>query len=125
MGKVLLYHDNFQNYKRYGIPKAQLVIADVPYNLGANAYASNPEWYNGGDNKKGESKKAAKPFFNGDGDFNLVEYFHFLLKTSEKGAERTRESAVYDYILFVSASGFHYSLGCKIRVSTLHTACIR
>lgn len=24
--KVELYHDNFQNYKRYNIPKAQLVI---------------------------------------------------------------------------------------------------
>ncbi len=28
--KIKLYHDNFQNYKRYGIPKAQLVIADIP-----------------------------------------------------------------------------------------------
>lgn len=45
--KVELYCDNFQNYKRYNIPKAQLVIADIPYNLGANAYASNPEWYIG------------------------------------------------------------------------------
>ena len=41
--KIELYHDNFQNYKRYNIPKAQLVIADIPYNLGVNAYASNPE----------------------------------------------------------------------------------
>ena len=32
--KTELYNDNFQNYKRYGIPKAQLVIADIPYNLG-------------------------------------------------------------------------------------------
>lgn len=30
--KVELYNDNFQNYKRYGIPRAQLVIADIPYN---------------------------------------------------------------------------------------------
>ena len=37
-----LYHDNFQNYKCYGIPHSQLVIADIPYNIGANAYASNP-----------------------------------------------------------------------------------
>lgn len=28
MVKMELYHDNFQNYKRYGIPKAQLVIAE-------------------------------------------------------------------------------------------------
>ena len=53
--KVELYNDNFQNFKRYGIPKAQLVIADIPYNLGNNAYASNPMWYVGGDNKNGKS----------------------------------------------------------------------
>lgn len=41
--KTELIHDNFQNYKRYNIRKAQLVIADIPYNLGVNAYASNPE----------------------------------------------------------------------------------
>ena len=29
--KCELFHDNFQNYKRYGIPKAQLVIADIPF----------------------------------------------------------------------------------------------
>lgn len=30
--KCKLYHDNFQNFKRYNIPKAQLIIADIPYN---------------------------------------------------------------------------------------------
>jgi site-specific DNA-methyltransferase (adenine-specific) len=72
-----LYHDNFQNYKRYNIPKAQLVITDIPYNIGVDAYASNPSWYNGGDNKNGESKLAKKSFFNSDGNFNIAEYFHF------------------------------------------------
>lgn len=52
--KIELYNDHFQNYKVYGIPKAQLVIADIPYNLGNNAYASNPMWYIDGDNKNGE-----------------------------------------------------------------------
>ena len=51
--KTEIYRDNFQNYKKYGIPKAQLVIADIPYNLGVNAYGSNPKWYNGGDNSNG------------------------------------------------------------------------
>lgn len=75
--KIELYNDNFQNYKRYGIPKAQLVIADIPYNLGANAYASSTEWYIDGDNKKGESKKAGKAFFNTDNNFKIAEYMHF------------------------------------------------
>ena len=88
--KTELYNDNFQNYKRYNIPKAQLVIADIPYNLGVNAYASNPEWYIGGDNKNGESKKAGKAFFNTDGNFKIAEYMHFcsrllIKEPKEKG----------------------------------------
>lgn len=78
--KTKLYNDNFQNYKRYGIPKAQLVIADIPYSLGKNAYASSTEWYVDGDNKKGESKKAGKQFFNSDSNFNIAEYMHFCSK---------------------------------------------
>ena len=85
--KTKIYNDNFQNFKRYNIPKAQLVIADIPYNLGANAYASSTEWYINGDNKQGESKKAGKSFFNTDNNFNIAEYFHFcnrLLKKEPK-----------------------------------------
>lgn len=78
--KIQIFNDNFQNYKKYGIPKAQLVIADIPYNLGNNAYASSPEWYNDGDNSKGESKKANKSFFNSDYNFNIAEYMHFCSK---------------------------------------------
>ncbi|MBU5424981.1 site-specific DNA-methyltransferase [Tissierella pigra] len=82
--KTELYHDNFQNYKRYNIPKAQLVIADIPYNLGVNAYASSTEWYIDGDNKKGESNKAGKQFFNSDSNFNIAEYMHFCSKLLKK-----------------------------------------
>ena len=78
--KTELYNDNFQNYKRYGIPKAQLVIADIPYNIGENFYGSNPMWYKGGDNKNGESKLAKKAAFNSDYNFNIAEYFHFCSK---------------------------------------------
>jgi site-specific DNA-methyltransferase (adenine-specific) len=81
---AVLINDNFQNFKRYGIPKAQLVIADVPYNLGVNAYASSTEWYINGDNKQGESKKAGKAFFNSDTNFNLVEFMHFCSKLLKK-----------------------------------------
>lgn len=45
MNKVELFNDHFQNFKVYGIPKAQLIIADPPYNIGKNEYASNPSWY--------------------------------------------------------------------------------
>lgn len=82
--KTEIYNDHFQNFKRYGIPKAQLVVADIPYNIGENAYGSSPEWYIGGDNKNGESKKAKKSFFNTDNNFNIAEYMHFCSKLLKK-----------------------------------------
>ena len=61
--KCELFNDNFQNYKKYHIPKkAQLVIADIPYNLGNNAFASSPEWYVDGDNKKVKAKRQDRVF---------------------------------------------------------------
>nr|DAU71758.1 MAG TPA: hypothetical protein [Caudoviricetes sp.] len=41
--KYELYNDHFENAKRYQIPRAQLIIADIPYNLGNNAYASDKQ----------------------------------------------------------------------------------
>lgn len=49
MKDIELYNDHFQNFKQYLNCKAQLIIADPPYNLGVNAYASNPAWYEGGE----------------------------------------------------------------------------
>lgn len=78
--KIELINDHFQNYKTYGIPKAQLIIADIPYNIGNNAYGSNPSWYVGGDNKNGESELAGKTFFDTDDDFRITEFLHFCSK---------------------------------------------
>ena len=104
--KIELFNDNFQNFKRYNIPKAQLVIADIPYNIGNNFYGSNPEWYNGGDNKNGESKKAGKAAFNSDFNFNIAEYFHFcnrlLKKEPKKAGGRGRSSDAPCMIIFCS-----------------------
>lgn len=89
--KCELYNDNFQNFKKYNIPKAQLVICDIPYNVGDKAYGSNPMWYVGGDNANGESKLAKKSFFNSDGYFKIAEYFHFcnrLVKPEPKESGR-------------------------------------
>ena len=84
MERIKLFNDHFQNYKVYGIPKAQLIIADIPYNVGNNAYGSSPLWYEGGDNKNGESKLAGKAFFDTDENFRLPEYFHFCSRMMKK-----------------------------------------
>jgi site-specific DNA-methyltransferase (adenine-specific) len=77
MKRIELFHDHFQNYKVYGIPKAQLIIADIPYNIGINAYGSNPSWYIDGDNANGESKLAGSTFFDTDLDFKVPEFLAF------------------------------------------------
>lgn len=95
-----------QNYKKYAIPPAQLIIADVPYNVGHNFYGSNPMWYKGGDSKNGESKFAGKAAFNSDFNFNLYEYFHFcskmLKKEDTKPVQRGRSSNSPCMIVFCS-----------------------
>ena len=73
----VLINDHFQNFKGYQIPRAQLVIADIPYNVGKNAYGSNPSWYIGGDNKNGASELAGKSFFDTDENFKPAEFMHF------------------------------------------------
>lgn len=85
----MLINDHFQNFKSYGLHKAQLVIADIPYNVGNNAYGSNPAWYVDGDLKKGESKLANSEFFDTDKDFRLTEFLHFCSKMMKKEPKGT------------------------------------
>lgn len=62
----MLYNDHFQNFKQY--------------NIGVDAYASNPSWYQDGDNKNGESKLAGKDFFDTDKNFRISEFLAFCSK---------------------------------------------
>ena len=109
--KCEIYRDSMQNYKKYAIPPAQLIIADVPYNVGNNFYGSNPSWYVGGDNSNGESKLAGKAAFNSDFNFNLYEYFHFcskmLKKDDTKPISRGRSSDSPCMIVFCSFEQLH------------------
>lgn len=89
MERIALYNDSFQNWKSHEIEKAQLILTDLPYQLGNNMYGSNPVWYKGGDNKNGESDLAGKQAFDTDTKegFRIPEFFHFcnnLLKKEPK-----------------------------------------
>lgn len=108
--KCELYNDSMQGWKGYPIQKAQLIIADVPYNVGTNFYGSNPAWYIGGDNKNGESKLAGKAAFASDFNFNLYEYFHFCGRLMKKEADsngRGRSSDSPCMIVFCSFEQQH------------------
>ena len=100
MKKAQIFNNHFQNFKTYAIPKAQLIIADIPYNLGNNAYASNPAWYKDGDNSNGESELAGKSFFDTDEDFRPAEFMHFcstMLKAESKKPDRCNFSRSLSY----------------------------
>jgi site-specific DNA-methyltransferase (adenine-specific) len=92
VGNMHLYRDHFQNYRNKGIPKAQLIIADIPYNIGNYAYASNPSWYKDGDNKNGESELAGKTFFDTDKDFRIPEFMHFVSTMLKKEPKETGQA---------------------------------
>jgi site-specific DNA-methyltransferase (adenine-specific) len=122
--KCEIYRDSMQNYKKYGIPRAQLVIADVPYNIGSNFYGSNPMWYKGGDNSNGESKLAGKAAFNSDFNFNLYEYFHFcsrmLKKEDKKKSVRGRSSESPCMIVFCAFEQFQTLITATAKHGFIH-----
>ena len=103
-----IFNDHFQNYKRHAIPKAQLVIADIPYNVGKNAYGSNPAWYVDGDNKNGESKLANSEFFDTDKDFRVPEFLHFCSKMLKP--EDKRETGTAPCMVVFCAFDQHWDL---------------
>ena len=94
MERVALYNDSFQNWKTKDIPKAQLILSDLPYQLGNNMYGSNPSWYIGGDNKNGESKLAGKTAFDTDtkAGFRISEFFHFCSNLLKKEPKETNSA---------------------------------
>lgn len=104
--KAELYHDHFENSKRYNIPRAQLIIADIPYNLGNNAYASNPSWYVKGDNSNGESSKAGKSFFKTDKNFNIDNFFNFCVRLLKSEPKETGKAPCM--IIFCAFEQMHY-----------------
>jgi site-specific DNA-methyltransferase (adenine-specific) len=88
-----LYNDHFQNSKYWNIPKAQLLIADIPYNVGKNAYGSSPSWYIDGDNKNGESKLANTDFFDSDYDFSVQDFLYFCNRIVKPEPKNRNEAA--------------------------------
>lgn len=98
--RIGLFNSSYQDFKRFGLPKAQLILTDIPYSLGADAYASNPSWWINGDAKQGASDKAGETFFVTDENFKPAEFMHFaaqMLKPEPKekptDATRTTTSA--------------------------------
>lgn len=81
--KCQLIHDHFQNFRSYGLPKAQFIIADILYNFSGDFYASRHSWWKDGKIENGASCVARKAAFNSDAAFNLTEYFHFRSSSSK------------------------------------------
>lgn len=129
MKRIELYNDHFQNFKVYGIPKAQLIIADPPYNLGKNAYASNPAWYKDGDNANGESELAGTEFFDTDKDFRPAEFMHFCSQMLVKEPKKQDDSEVEHgrqkskapcMIIFCAFEQMHYYIELGKRYDFMH-----
>lgn len=122
--KCELYNDSMQNWKCYPVHKAQLIIADVPYNVGTNFYGSNPMWYKKGDNKNGESEFAGKAAFSSDFNFNLYEYFHFcsqLMRKEDTGkVQRGRSSNSPCMIVFCSFEQMHTLISAAEKHGFVH-----
>ena len=118
MERIEIFNDHFQNWSRYLTCKAQLIIADPPYNLGKNAYASNPSWYVDGDNKNGESELAGKEFFDTDINFKPAEFMHFCSQMLVKEPKETGKAPCM--IIFCAFEQLHYYIELAQRYGFMH-----
>lgn len=66
-----------KNYLDCGDVKFDLIFTDIPYNIGKDAYASNPQWWKNGIIKEGYSKKADTCFFDTDINFDIYEWLEW------------------------------------------------
>ena len=121
--RVGLFNSSYQDFKRYGIPKAQLILTDIPYSLGDKAYGSNPSWYIDGDNKNGESDKAGETFFVTDENFKPAEFMHFaaqMLKPEPKEREGRTKSSSPCMIVFCEFMQQFYLIELAKRYGFMH-----
>ena len=81
---IKLFNGDFNNFNEE--VKANLILTDIPYNIGVDAYASNPQWWKNGNVREGKSEKAKSKFFETDEGFNIDKFLLFckehLLKDS-------------------------------------------
>lgn len=120
MKDIELYRDSFQNFRSYQLPKAQLIIADVPYNLGKNAYASNPAWYKDGDNKNGESELAGKSFSIRK-RISPSRVYALLQRYADKRAEETWSIPLHDNILRIRTTVHVHRTWSEVRTNEIHS----
>lgn len=119
--RIALYNDSFQNWKSHYVEKAQLILTDIPYQLGTNMYGSNPMWYEGGDNKNGESKLAGANAFDTDtkSGFRISEFFHFcsnLLKKEPKCKEDGKAGCMILFCAYEQQEELiHYAEQCGFK----------
>lgn len=81
---IKLINNDFKNAE---VEKVDLILVDIPYNIGEKAYASNRSWWKNGVIKNGCSDKAESSFFETDKEFDLESCLLFIkehLKENKK-----------------------------------------
>ena len=93
MVKCELIRDHFQNSRSYALPPADLLIADIPFNIGSNFNASRPSWWEGNRVENGESSNAHKAAFKTDYSFSIPDFFAFASRLLKKEPARGEKGA--------------------------------
>ena len=71
-----LYNNDYRNVDLD--TKVDFILCDIPYNIGYNAYGSNPQWWQKNDIKNGKSNLANTCFFENDKDFNIDDLLLYI-----------------------------------------------
>ena len=98
--RIVLFNSHFQNFKQFGVPKAQLILTDIPHNIGKNAYGSNPVWYVGGDNKgMAKATLQGRNFSTPTRIFALPSFCALLQPDATTRTQGERQSTLHDCLL--------------------------
>ena len=91
--KAELYHDNFQNFKKYNIPERRSWLMPISHTtLAVMLMPAIQCGMRAGDNEK-TVKESKKSFFNSDGYFKIAEYMHFCSRLLKPKDQRKRRKA--------------------------------
>lgn len=102
-----LFNEDYRNVKLE--EKVDFILCDIPYNIGKNAYGSNPQWWNGSKIKNGKSSLAYTEFFTGDSEFSisdLLTYIYSILKENKSAVIFCSYEELSEIILTYKNYGF-------------------
>ena len=99
MEDIKLFRDNYQNFKPYQIPKAQLIVSDVALRHRQKSVCIKPYVVRRWGQQEWRKQTRGYAILQHGQQFQACGIYALLLTNARQRAEREGQIAVYDFIL--------------------------